>query len=320
MKKPNKLLAGILIISLIFIFTSCTGSNKKADNRLTETETSAVKETNEKKQVSVGYIQVENGKEAADLCSEKDEDTVIAKMFDNDPISVYEIDSGWAKISYGGQIGYVKVGNVSFTSNNKNDETILVESNTLTTVVYTESETTNGNTGGNNITIIYVMDSDGFKYADPGSYSSFNRSSSRNAWCSDKSCYIFSQPDENSYKREANMLYYGDAVTVEGSIGSWYYISTDSGNGYDLHGYVKASRITFGNPPTKSESYGATHGVVTASSANVRSTPSKETDNNILFHVYKGQEFDVLSFDGYWYRIFINGTTCYISHKMVDVW
>ncbi|MGN1442765.1 MAG: SH3 domain-containing protein [Acutalibacteraceae bacterium] len=320
MKKSGKLITILLAFSLLFAFSSCAKSDKESDIKAADNEISSAEETNKKTNVTVGYIQVADGEEAADLCSEKDEDTVIAKMFDDEPISVYEIDSDWAKISYGGQIGYVKVSNVSFTSS-KEDKTTLAEEK-YTTKSSDVDNTANGNNINVNgdINIIYSTDRDGFQYADPRSFSGYSQSSARNAWCSVKSCYIFSQPDENSYKREANMLYYGDAVTVQGSIGSWYYISTDSGNGYDLHGYVKSSRITFGNPPAKSGSYSATHGVVTASSANVRSTPNKETDNNVLFQVYKGQEFDVLSFDGYWYKIVVNGTTCYISYKMVDVW
>ena len=320
MKKFNKIIAVILALSLLFTLSACIKLGKEPDSKAAENEVSADEETDKKTNVTVGNIQVADGEEAADLCSEQDENTVIAKMFNNEPITVYEINSDWAKISYGGQIGYVKVSNISFTNNK--DKTTLAEEKYTTKAANTANTDTDEksvNVNGN-ITIIYATDSDGFKYADPNSLSGYSRGSARNAWCSAKSCYIFSQPNENSYKREANMLYYGDAVTVEGSIGSWYYISTDSGNGYDLHGYVKASRITFGNAPTKSESYTATHGVVTADSANVRSTPNKDTDSNVLFHVYKGQEFDVLSYDGYWYKVVINGTTCYISHKMVDVW
>ena len=34
----------------------------------------------------------------------------------------------------------------------------------------------------------------------------------------------------------------------------------------------------------------------------------------------QSSSFDVLDYDGYWYKIDYNGTICYISHKMVDVW
>jgi len=81
------------------------------------------------------------------------------------------------------------------------------------------------------------------KLQKPTYYADYVSDVNRNAWCSAQSIYIFSQPDVNSEKREANMLYYGDTLTVEGSVGEWYYISTDSGNGYDLHGYVKQKYI-----------------------------------------------------------------------------
>ncbi len=57
-----------------------------------------------------------------------------------------------------------------------------------------------------------------------------------------------------------------------------------------------------------------------ATACHLQSTPSKENDNNIIATVQKGFQFQIISFDGFWYLIRYNGGTAYISHKMFKVW
>ena len=290
--------------------------------------------------VSVGYIILTANQDATDLYAEMDDNSqVLSKMFHSEPVSVFSINGDWANISYGGTQGYVKIENISFTkpesiSNEpvQSENAIPVEpvanienSGNIPDVNHTNADSGNAlvnNQISNEINIVLISDSDGFQVADPvPSYSNYvPENSGRNAWCSAESVYIYAQPSKSSAKREANMLYYGDSLTVLGAVDGWYYISTDSGNGYDLHGYVGQSYITYGESPAAPENPNATKGYVSVASANVRSSPNKETDNNILFTLYEGDSFEVLSYDGYWYKISYNGTTCYISHKMVEVW
>ena len=52
-------------------------------------------------------------------------------------------------------------------------------------------------------------------------------------------------------------------------------------------------------------------------SCNVRSSPSKENDDNIIDTLLQGMSFKIDSFDGYWYHITYNGQEGYVSHKMI---
>lgn len=300
--------------------TAACGLQETVSTNTADEEISAAVSTN--KSVSVGYIILSEDQKSADLVSAPDSTDVLAKMFQDDPITVYAIEGEWASVGYGGTQGYVRLENVSFTEPVESVETTTPEAAVTEAVEkVTEKKDTEKSGGDVTINLVFFDDGDGFRVAKPVSYTSYvEESVARNAWCSAESIYIYAQPDTSSPKREANMLYYGDSLTILGTVEDWYYISTDSGNGYDLHGYVKQSYITYGESPAAPENASATHGVVSVGSANVRSSPNKETNDNVLFTLYQGDEFDVLSYDGYWYEIMYNGTICYISHKMVEVW
>lgn len=355
MKK--RLLISIVCISIMTMFSGCgasTNSNAKvfdevkAQNSIEESETNdniedvpnSIEDTStedENTNISTGYILTPNGEDYIELYSAINDGSVIARMYYSEPITVYSIENNWASISYGGMKGYVELQYISFSK--PQDTEAVQDTETVQDTESTEKETEevqqsalmkvdnnkNDDTPSINqnieqsVNIVFINDKDGFQVAEPSYYPTYV-SDNRSAWCSAQSIYIYSQPDTNSYKREADMLYYGDTLTILGSVDGWYYIATDSGNGYDLHGYVKQSYITIGQTPVAPEPVNATHGRVFAGSANVRSSPNKETSNNILFTVYEGAEFDVLDYDGYWYKINYNGTICYISHKMVEVW
>lgn len=292
-------------------------SLKKETTASVQKDTTIPETTTEAENISVGYINVPDDQTAVDLYSEMDGGTTLAKMFHQEPVTVYSIAADWAKISYGGMVGFVELKYLSFTQ-----PTAPAKETEAQTTEPQAAVAANNNPANieQNVNIIFMSDGDGFQIAEPTYYADYVSDVNRNAWCSAQSIYIFSQPDVNSEKREANMLYYGDTLTVEGSVGEWYYISTDSGNGYDLHGYVKQKYITFGDSPAAPEPANATHGRVNVGSTYVRSSPNKENDSNVLFTLHEGDTFDVLSYDGYWYQINYNGTICYISHKMVEVW
>ncbi len=56
------------------------------------------------------------------------------------------------------------------------------------------------------------------------------------------------------------------------------------------------------------EPVNASYGYVNVNSANMRSSPNKESSSNIIATLYYGQEFSVISCDGYWYYVNCNGT------------
>lgn len=162
-------------------------------------------------------------------------------------------------------------------------------------------------------------DSEGVAY--PSSYSGYSAySSPKSGYCNVASCYIRNSADTNGTKTEQRSLYKLDPCVIYGEVNGFYYISTDSGSGYDYYGYVQKSNLKIGTPPADpNRNYNATSGYVSADSANLRSTPSKENNSNIICSVKKGMTFTVLSFDGYWYYISCEKGYGYLSYKMVTV-
>lgn len=319
-------------MSFLFLLLSACGANYEQTEQSNITNKQEVAQTSANttnvENISTGYINT-NGQKYVELYSDTSEDSVISRMYDAEPITIYTIQNDWANVSYGGMTGYMKLKNISFsepieTTEKPVTEQKIQEDSSIADKSKKETEKTTVvnnqiNQSFEQINIIFLCDDDGFKVAQPVSYPSYLADNTL-AWCSAQSIYIYSQPDINSSKREANMLYYGDVLSILGSVDDWYYIETDSGNGYPLHGYVKKSYITIGQTPVEPEPANATKGRVVVNSANVRSSPNKETSDNILFTVYQGAEFNVLDYDGYWYKINYNNTICYISHKMVEVW
>ena len=174
----------------------------------------------------------------------------------------------------------------------------------------------------NTVNIVLQYDNDGI--ALPLSYSNVGYveySSSKNAYCSTTSCYIYKTASTSGPKREADMLYKGDPVTVYGDYDGFYYIGTDSGSGYELKGYVQMKYITIGTPPASDKkNYSASQGYVSVGSCNVRSSPSKADASNVIDVLKQGATFTVNSFYGYWYYINYSGGSGYVSHKMVTVY
>ncbi len=311
----------LLILGLLYslsLFTACGTDSKSASEESVNLET--VVTTKNTENMSTGYV-FTNGEEYIELISNVEDGNVIARMYDNEPITVYSIEGEWANISYGGMMGYIKLESLSFTKHEDVTETTeeVIKETVKEEVEDNKSVEQINQNIEQSVNIVLISDSDGFQYAEPLSYPTYV-ADRRGAWCSAQSVYIYSHPTTSSSKREADMLYYGDTLDILGSVDGWYHIATDSGNGYDLHGYVQQKYITIGATPVAPEPQNASYGRVSVGSANVRSSPNKETNNNVMFTIYKGAEFTVLSYDGYWYKINYNGTICYISHKMVEVW
>ncbi len=322
----NRVLCGIIFSAMLLSACGNSTSNQSTSIDQIESDLSTTVDT---KNMSTGYINT-NGEDYVNLYLDDSCSNVISRMYNSEPVTVYSIQGDLANISYGGMVGYVELKYISFTEPSNTESSITEEVTTVKETVNEETAKPNSNENSNsgnqlnqniqqNVNIVFLADSDGFEFAQPSCYPSYV-SDDRDAWCSAESIYIYSEPSTSSSKREADMLYYGDTLNILGSVDEWYYIATDSGNGYDLHGYVKKSYITIGQTPVAPEPDNASYGRVSVKSANVRSSPNKETNDNVLFAVHQGDEFEVLDYDGYWYKINYNGTICYISHKMVEVW
>lgn len=332
--RVNKILVSIALLTIIL--TSC-GINATS-SAVNDSQTSDIDGANIEitttlhQELSTGYV-ITNGEDFVEL-QQSINSTAVARMYHGEPITIYSISGEWANVSYGGIMGYMRLVNISYNKPVEQTETLLTTQEVITSAQeQTQSQVQEQSQNqpvvaqvqnieqNVNLEIVFLSDNDGFQYAAPKSYPKYVADSGSVAWCSAKSVYIYAEPSTSSKKREANMLYYGDSCTILGSVDEWYYIGTDSGSGYTLHGYVKKSYITMGTTPKAPENANATQGRVKVSSANVRSSPDKSNDSNVLFSVHEGDTFTVLDYvNNYWYYINYNGTKCYISHKMVEVW
>lgn len=247
----------------------------------------------------------------------------IARAYTGDAVEIFALQGQWYQIKLGEIAGYIKADQVTFSkpaaSQGETIPAAEASSTAETSVPASETAAPTAETQAINVNITLQYDGDGI--ALPKSYTAYESyDSGRNAYCSVDSCYIYKTASTSGPRREADMLYKGDAVTVYGSYNGFYYIGTDSGSGYDLMGYVQTKNITIGTPPAaQDKSYSATQGYVDVAECNVRSSPSKETNDNVVETIKRGTTFTILDFDGYWYHISYNGKTGYVSYKMVSV-
>ena len=267
--------------------------------------------------ISSGFV--DTGSEAYALVYQYPDATSspVARAYTGDPVEIFALQGQWYQVKLNDISGYINAAQVSFPvpQTAGASETPETAPPAAETAAPAPAETQAVNV---NITLQY--DGDGIVL--PKSYTNYESySSGRNAYCSVESCYIYKTASTSGPRREADMLYKGDAVTVYGTYNGFYYIGTDSGSGYELMGYVQTGKITIGTPPaTVGKSYSATNGYVDVASCNVRSSPSKADNSNVIDTIKKGTTFTVQSFDGYWYYICYNGKYGYVSYKMVTVY
>lgn len=317
-----------LCISTMLSVSSCGIAKTEETNEKSSSQ-------GEKQEISVGYIVLKDGEKSVDLYDEIDGNSIV-KMFDGDAITVYSINSDWAEINYGGKDGYVKIEYISFSEPEKKQETeenkssereVSLEVSNITPEQEEkiESEPSEDKivvNNNNTVEVVYISDFDGFQVAEPvQSYPRYvPEQSYTDGYCTAYAAYIYSIPDENSVKRETDMLYNGDPVKILGSVDGWYYIATDNGSNGELHGYVSQSYVAVGKNEVQKINYNATQGQVKdGMTAWVNYTPSK-TDN--IETLSGGTTFTIIgNANDYWYQIsYYDGKTGWISYKMVDVW
>ena len=103
-------------------------------------------------------------------------------------------------------------------------------------------------------------------------------------------------------------LYSGDEVTIVSITGGWCRVDQDGTVGYVNADYISVDGLPLVNPK----------GVVTGDCVNVRSTPSM--DGGILTKVYGGSMVDLLSVDGDWYAVSVDGTRGYIRSDYIRIY
>lgn len=325
-----KKLSLLICIPLVFSLYSCGMTDLNLPVK-TKPQSASEESGQNNSSLSIGYIVPESNEEAVDLYDSIN-GNVIVKMFKGDAVTVYSLESDWAKVNYGGKDGYTLLKNISFSKPEPVNEVVKGTEPAEETEIVTEPATAqkqeqsielnNNNEIKNEINLVFNVDRDGFKVADPiKSYPSYNAEpTSQEGYCNAWAVYIFSEPNKNSTKRETDMLYNGDPVKILGSVDNWYYISTDNGNNGELHGYVSKESITLGHIDVQKINYSATQGKVKdGMTAWVNYSPSK-TDNKETLS--GGHSFTIIgNANDYWYQISYNGgETGWISYKMVDVW
>lgn len=110
----------------------------------------------------------------------------------------------------------------------------------------------------------------------------------------------------------------GQLVQINGKIGDWYKISVGSSTGYIFHSYIKEA--TNETPPTTApaptpEAPSVTSGLigkVTVNGLNVREQANATSTS--IDTLSRGQKVEVLSIDGYWAKIRVNGKVGHV-HK-----
>lgn len=134
-----------------------------------------------------------------------------------------------------------------------------------------------------------------------------------------KHTYLYDMPSTDYETIESHALYIDDTIEVIRTEDEFYFARTADGNGGYIYGYVLCDVVApgAGTSSTDQQLYDVEYITVSADTANVRSTPDKERSDNFLGIAYKGDTFNVYSYNGYWYEIDYYGTTGYISYKMV---
>ena len=281
--------------------------------------------------ISTGYIDA-GGSDYVPLFQHADsQSVVIARLYTGDAIDIMALEGQWYRLSVGELIGYVPAVNVVFqkpadTTAAPAVTTAADTSQTAPPAAAAQPPQTTAKPAQTAaaappapaaVHLEYASDGVALPSSYPG-YSAYN--SETEGYCKVSSCKMYKTPSTDSPKREVEMLYKDDPVTIYGEYNGYYYLGTESGGGYDWYGYVQKKNITVGTAPLSyRKNYQATHGYVDANSCHVRSTPSKESSSNIMDTVYNGMEFTINSFDGFWYNINYYGGTGYISYKMVIV-
>ena len=105
----------------------------------------------------------------------------------------------------------------------------------------------------------------------------------------------------------------GTAVEILSTSGDWYQVSVNG-----VKGYVHSSYVSTGDSSasTASGSSGSS-GTVNVSALNLRSSASTSASKSGL--VYKGQTVTILSTEGSWYKVSVNGTTAYVYAEYISV-
>lgn len=102
----------------------------------------------------------------------------------------------------------------------------------------------------------------------------------------------------------------GTSVEILSTSGEWHQVSVNG-----VTGYVHASYISSGGSSSADAS--GSSGTVNVSALNLRSSASTSASKTGM--IYKGQTVSILSTEGGWYQVSVNGTTAYVYAEYISV-
>ncbi len=252
----------------------------------------------------------------------------LAHLYGGEPLEIFALYGEWYQVKYGDINGYIHAVNISFTDP---AETPATASTSVSTEKLPPGKV-NTQSGGDIADITFhseipatatnprsTVTYDGNGIAIPNSHPTYSiYPTPQIGYVIVDHTNVYKDASTSSPRGEADKQYRNNAVEIYGLCGDFYYISADSGSGYNIFGYIPAKNIVIGIPPGLPDAYyTAKNGYVSVQSCNVRSSPSKANSDNIIDTLYNGTIFTINSFNGYWYNITYSGRTGYISHKMI---
>jgi len=104
----------------------------------------------------------------------------------------------------------------------------------------------------------------------------------------------------------------GTSVEILSTSGDWHQISVNG-----VTGYVHSSYVSSGGSGGSSAAASGSTGTVNVSALNLRSSASTSASKAGL--IYKGQVVTILSTEGSWYQVSVNGTTAYAYAEYISV-
>ncbi|MFG6118941.1 N-acetylmuramoyl-L-alanine amidase [Thalassobacillus sp. B23F22_16] len=130
--------------------------------------------------------------------------------------------------------------------------------------------------------------------------------------------YLRVRAEPNTNSKILTHLMKGEKVTQVGSKGSWYQVNSKKGKGWIHSDYSSPSnsKQKSSQPSQTSTSSGNSQKVTLLyNGTNIRSGPS--TNHKIVGRAHKGDDFQVVSKEGKWYKIKYGSTTAFVAGWIV---
>lgn len=133
----------------------------------------------------------------------------------------------------------------------------------------------------------------------------------KEGYVSVKSCHVRSSRSKVSDSNIIDTLYEGTIFTIDSFDGYWYHINYPGRSGYISYKMVKPGKSPDIITPKE--------GYVSNETCNVRCSPDRSDDSNIVDTLSEGDVFTATHFEGYWYYIVYDNGSGWVSNKMITI-